>query len=141
MEDIIQIKDFFVTTKSLDSMSWRILPSIREMIRLLNEKLQLCNYGNEIDFLMFVFVALPKENQRHENYFRYSETDIILQYCIPYESVSISLPRENLSFLAYHFLEALYFYQEVQLEEFKAFDFAQFIMDATRLFEVEEWVC
>lgn len=139
MEDIIQVKDFFVTAKSLDSIAWRILPSIREMIRLLNEKLQLCDYGDEINFLMLVFVALPKENQRHNNYIRYSENDMILQYRIPYESVSISSPRENLSFLAHHFLEALHFYREEQLEVFKPFDFEQFGTDTAALFEIEEW--
>ncbi|MEL6721009.1 MAG: hypothetical protein AAFP82_20065, partial [Bacteroidota bacterium] len=137
---IIEIKDFFVTAKSMDAMSWRILPSIREMIRLLNERLQLCNYGNEIDFLMFVFVILPESNQRHENYLRYSETDMILQYRIPQESVALAFPRENLSFLAHQFLEGLHFYQDTQLDGFKAFDLAQFTTDAAELFQLEEWI-
>ncbi|MEN0050212.1 MAG: hypothetical protein AAF806_24315 [Bacteroidota bacterium] len=140
MEDIIDIKDFFVTTKSLDSVAWRILPSIREMIRLLNDQLEVSRYGDDIDFLMFVFIILPKENQRHENYLCYSESDMILQYRIPYESISISSPRENLSCLAHHFLEAIHFYQEEQLNAFKTFDFRQFKMDAAALFEIEEWI-
>ncbi|MEM8523001.1 MAG: hypothetical protein AAGG68_00085 [Bacteroidota bacterium] len=140
MENLLQVKDFLVTVKSLDSLSWRILPSIREMIRLLNERLELCCYGEAIEFLMLTFVVLPESNQRHENYLRYAENAMILQYRVPYEPVALAFPRENLTFFAHQFLEALHFYEEAQLEGFQSFDFIQFKADAEEIFEMQEWI-
>lgn len=114
-----------------DKASW-----VKEIEKIINEKIDLNHYGSGLQSIRFVYLALQPENRVHEEQIKYSfkKKQITLHLKLNFESVVQADKETFLRMTALLFLNSIERYFSVRL---KNFDSHRFKKDVSQLFEVK----
>lgn len=106
---------------------------------VLNTNLQLSDYGNGIEKVFFVFLAIQAENKIHENNVEYdlSEKKVSLHLKLSYTHLENAPALIVKRMMATLFLESINLYHELEIEDFKV---GKFYGDAEKIFFKKGWL-
>ncbi len=112
---------------------------VKEVESLLNDALDLSNYGSSLQSIDFIPIALKPSNKVHEEERHYSlrKKKLSLHLKMDFEKVTHASPEGFLPLIAQFFLEAI---DEAPRHQIKNFDWPRFKKDVTELFEAEGWL-
>ena len=101
---------------------------------LLNAHLNLKSYGDEFDYIFFVFlIHLPNQKIHTEHHRFYRQKRYLdFQLKLDYFEVMAATPEEVKAMMATLFLNSILLYKKMRL---KNFDYARFYADVKSLFE------
>jgi len=100
---------------------------------LLNTHLNLKNYGDEFDYIFFVFlIDLPNTIHTEHHRFYRQKRHLDFQLKLDYFEVIAATPEEVKAMMATLFLNSILLYKKMRL---KNFDYARFYADVKSLFE------
>lgn len=135
---------FLVTSKTWHELGDKILQLHQPMRTLLNEHVNLANYGTGVEQVRFIFVAdIDSAQAFHEDYlqFNHQTKQLTIQYNLDYFEV---LEQSNISLknlLAISYLDGVKqldkIYETVQIDEF---NLLLFINDLEHLFKQHKWL-
>ena len=122
------------------SITWHELPlekaldDVKTVEKMLKDNLNLKNYGDEIDYVFFIFVIIFPHNINHPEHHRFYRQKRYLdfQLKLDYFEVMAATPEEVRAMMATLFLNSILLYKKMRL---KNFDYARFYADVKSLFE------
>lgn len=106
---------------------------------VLNEHLELSDYGIGLENLTVIFIAVQPTNTLHEEVTRYSrhKKELYIQKKLPFDLVSQYDKRQVLQLMAITYLEMLEDLDDLNVPNF---DFVQLRADVQQLFEAQGWL-
>lgn len=147
---------FLVTSKTWYELENKLLLMHQPLRKLLNEHIDLANYGSSVENILFIFVA-QKENEEegfHEDYIQYDgeRKELIIQHDINYDVIYNIPPEELKNFIALSYLqglEKLILQEDYENEEtgsvektftIENFDFPKLLKHIEHLFQENDWL-
>ncbi len=133
----MEIKDFDITSVTTADIRPKIDVVLLE--DLLNEMIQLSDYGKGIKQLFFIFLVVPEENDIHENLVKFHEEDKVLEVALrlPYESIITAKQEEVRSSMALLFLSLFDLVNELLIPEV---NFGQLKKKVEEVFNEKRWI-
>jgi len=106
---------------------------------VLNENLNLFDYGSGLKAIAVVFIAVQSTNTIHEEVMRYShkKKEIYIQKKLPYELVCQYEKPQVLQLMAVSYLEIL---TDLKRKHIPDFDLSLFQQDVQKLFTEQNWL-
>jgi hypothetical protein len=106
---------------------------------ILNEHLELSDYGTGLEHLTVIFIAVQSANTIHEEVTRYShqKKELYIQKKLPFDLVNQYDKRQVLQLMATTYLDVL---EELEDINVKNFDLHKFQADVRKLFEGQGWM-
>lgn len=121
------------------SITWHELPlekaldDVKAVEKLLKDYLYLQNYGNEIDYIFFIFIIdLPNTIHKEGYRFYRQKRHLDFQLKLDYFEVLAASPEDVKAMMASLFLSSILLYKKMRM---KNFDYQRFHADVKSLFE------
>lgn len=113
--------------------------NVNVMEDVLNEHLQLSNYGCGLVAIAFVFIAQQPDNTIHEEEMKYrrKKKELYIQMKLPYELVERYDKPQVLQLMAATYLHTIKDLPKLNIPDF---DYQRFAKDVERLFEAQGWL-
>ena len=127
--------DFEITYVATEAIGMK-LPVV-ELEGLLNKSLALNNYGDGVQKLFFVFLAVPPEDAFHKPYVSYTEAEYHLEiaFGLPYQEVLDTDPNEIMQLMETAFLNAMKLCMKAKILNF---DWRKFYTDVENTFNQKQ---
>jgi hypothetical protein len=121
--------------KDLEEKSYWVNP----MEKLINNRIQLSNYGQGLKHIRFVLIAVPPDNKMHEEGIRYSarKKQLLLYKKLDYQAVLEADQPAFQRLVAQLFLKSIDDYAKRRIQDF---DRQRFREDMTALFIEQGWI-
>lgn len=113
--------------------------NINVMEDILNEHLQMSDYGSGIVAIAFIFIAQQPTNTIHEESMTYrrKKKELSIQMKLPYELVERYEQPQVLQLMAATYLDTIKDLPKLKIPDF---DYQRFAKDVERLFEAQGWL-
>lgn len=115
------------------------IPWVKPMEKLINNHIQLSNYGEGLKHIRFVLIAVPPDNKLHEEGIRYSarKKQLLLYKKLDYQATLEADQPAFQRLVAQLFLKSIEDYAKRRIQDF---DRQRFKEDMTALFTEQGWI-
>ncbi len=133
-------KKFLFSSITWHEIDFKVaIPNLTLMENVLNENIDLSNYGTGIQEIAYVFVALSPTNTLHGETLRYykAKQEVFIQKKLPYELVEAYDDTQVLSLMAATYLQSM---EQLAKRNIPDFDGARLVADVKCFFEQQGWL-